>query len=176
MKENVWAKTILSVYRYLERICGSIDKMVESRAMASFYVCSVNFANSNIINVADKIIALTERKKTLINLKILANNALEKCKPISAEILIEKYIDGDKSNDIAERHNLPMRSYFRKLSNAETEFGENLASLGYNEKKLNSFLPGEKWICDVYARLSDESKENKVKQSPINNLQLQLER
>lgn len=175
MKENVWAKTILSVYRYLERICGSIDKMVESRAMASFYVCSVNFANSNIINVADKIIALTERKKTLINLKVLVDNALKQCKSLNAQILIEKYFDGDKSNDIAERHNLPIRSYFRKLSNAEVDFGNQLCSLGYNERKLNSFLANEKWICEVYERFSCEAKvDNCLNERQISNLQLQL--
>ena len=159
MKDNVWAKTILTVYRYLERICDSIDKMVENKALASFYVCSNNFANNNILNVADKLIALSERKKTLINLKVLTCDALKNCDSLNAQLLIEKYFEGDKSCDIAKRHNIPERSYFRKLTYAEHDFLVQVAKLGYSENKLNSFLVKEKWITEVYSRFSSQSRE-----------------
>ena len=31
----VWAKTLLSVYRYLERIAGAIDKIIEKTGLGS---------------------------------------------------------------------------------------------------------------------------------------------
>jgi len=171
MKNNIWAKTILSVYRYLERICDSIDKMVETKAMSSFYVYSSNFAESSVINIADKLIALTERKKTLINLKVLVCDALKKCDTTNAQILIEKYIDGDKSNDIAQRHGLPQRSYFRKLGGAESDFLQQMARLGYREENLSNFLAGEKWILEVYSRYSKEEKEDiELSDNKINRL------
>lgn len=158
MKNNLWAKTTLSVYRYLERICDAIDKMVENKAMASFYVCSCNLANSNIINVADKIIALSERKKTLINLKVLVDNALKNCEHINAQILIEHYMDNDKVADIVARHNFSERSYFRKMENAEKDFLTQLALQGFSESHLAQYLANEKWILDVYSRFLNQEK------------------
>lgn len=160
MKNYIWAKTTLTVYRYIDRICDSIDKMVETKAMSSFYVYSSNFAESSVINIADKLIALGERKKTLINLKVLVCDSLKKCNRLNAQILIEKYIDGDKSNEIAERHGLAQRSYFRKLTSAEGDFLQQMEKLGYNEEKLSTFLKGERWICEVYSRFSKDGGEN----------------
>ncbi len=162
MKNIIWAKTTLTVYRYIDRICDSIDKMVETKALGSFYVYSSNFAESSVINIADKLINLGERKKTLINLKVLICDALKKCDKVNAQILIEKYIDGDKSNDIAERHGLAQRSYFRKLTSAEGDFLQQMEKLGYNEDKLSSFLAGEKWIYEVYSRFLKDNGENNV--------------
>lgn len=160
MKENVWAKTTLSVYRYLERICEAIDKLVEKRAMASFYVSSSCFAQNSVMSVANAIINLTERKKTLINLKVLTEKCLENCDEEYAQILIEKYIDGDKFLAIMSRHGYAERTYFRKLSSAESQFTYNMSKLGYSEEKLSSFLAGEKWIIDVYSRFSLMSRED----------------
>ncbi len=159
MKENVWTKTILSCYRYLERVCSSIDKLVESKALASFYVCSSNFSSSNVINVADKLIELSERKKTLINLKVLTTKVLKKCDRLHAQILIERYIEKDKSDEIALRHNIPIRSYFRKIYSAEKEFSSILTKLGFSDGKLSEFLANEKWIIEVYSRYSSFSRE-----------------
>lgn len=175
MNDNVWSKTILSVYPYLERICGAIDKMVETKAMASFYVTSQSFASSSILNVADKLIELGERKKTLINLKVLVDKALKKSEPLYAQLLIEKYIDRDNPNDIAERHSLPMRSYFRKLSSAESNFTWQMSRLGYSEQKLDEMLKNEKWIGQVYSRnLEKESKPQPAKKIIENEVALQM--
>ena len=71
MNTNIWAKTILSSYRYLERIAGAIDKMVESSGINSRDMSGVAFSNNNILSLAEKMIDLSERKVKLINLKVL---------------------------------------------------------------------------------------------------------
>lgn len=163
MKECVWAKTILSCYRYIERICGAIDKVIEKKALGSFYACSCNFAKSNVLNVTDKIIKWSEKKKTLINLKVLTCDALRKCQKLNAQILIERYIEGDKATDIAERHNLPMRSYFRRLAAAERDFLAQLAHMGYGENRLNEFLCDIGWIMKVYDQYSQQNCQEPVR-------------
>lgn len=147
MKSNLWGKTILTVYKYLERIAGSIDKLVERQALNSYYS---GFKNDGVLDLADKIIELSERKVKLINVKVLTEKALEKMEEVSAQLLIEKYIDGDKGEIIAERHNFPMRTYFRRQLQAEDAFCAYLALLGFSEEKLNKYLSGENWIVEVY--------------------------
>lgn len=159
MKNNIWAKTILTAYKYLERICDAIDNMVESNAVNSFYTSGLTFNENSVTQVADRIIALSERKVTLINLKVLIEEAFLVCGQTGREILIEKYIDGDKAKDIAERRNLSMRTYFRRLDQSESKFLEGLAAKGYDEKSLIKMLKGEKWINNIYERFCDDEKE-----------------
>lgn len=165
MKNNVWAKTILTAHRYLERICDAIDRMVEANAMNSFYVTGTTFMESSVMVVANKLIELGERKKTLINLKVLVEEALASCGEESSDLLIEKYMEQGKAKEIAEKHNYTMRTYFRRLAAAEGQLMEKVALLGYNERRLQEMLKGEKWILDIYCQLS-ESEGGEVKLSP----------
>lgn len=153
MKSNLWAKTILSVYKYLERIAGAIDKLVERQALNSYYYFSGSSIDNGVLSVSKRIIELSERKVKLINLKILTENSLKKCDKLLAQILIAKYIDEDTSENIATSLGLTLRTYFRRLNQAEEQFYNNFALQGFNSKKLSAYLANEKWIVDVYQKL-----------------------
>lgn len=144
--KNVWTKTILTVYRYLDRIAGAIDKLVDRQAMNSYYSA---YTNSGVIDIADEIIKLSERKVKLINLKALTLEALKNIDMQFAQLLIEKYIDGDGCEEIAKRHNLCTRTYFRRLEQAEDNFINYFSMQGFGEKKLYEYLKGEAWIMEV---------------------------
>lgn len=159
MKNNVWAKTILSVYKYLDRVVGAIDKLVREEAFNSFYYSGVNQYKNGTIDVANRIIEMSERKVRLVNLKVLADKALQECNRGSAQILIQKYMDGESSQEIAQRHNLNIRTYFRHLINAEENFAALLAKEGFDDKKLCSYLAGERWIMEVYDNLKNGENE-----------------
>ena len=160
MKNNVWAKTILSVYKYLDRVAGAIDKLVKQEAVNSFYYNGVSKNRNGTLDVANRIIDMSARKVRLVNIKVLADKALCECDRGSAQILIQKYMDGDGSQEIAERNNLNIRTYFRHLINAEEKFSSILAKEGFDDKKLCNYLAGEKWIMEVYYNLKNAEKEN----------------
>ena len=101
MKLNLCAKTVLLVYRYLDRIADAIDRLVERRALNSFYMSGIGCKDNNISNVAQYIIDLSQRKVKLINIKILTEMALDNCPILYSQILIEKYMDNDKACEIA---------------------------------------------------------------------------
>lgn len=159
MQKNIWAKTILTSYRFLEKVSDAIDRLVETRALNSFYMGSNNFSQNNVFVVSESLINLTERKKKLINLKVVCDQSLRSCKEEHAQILIERYIDGDKAKEIAERHELSMRTYFRRLESAEGEFSAYLSRNGYTEKFLAKTLLSEKWIYEIYSKFSSIPRE-----------------
>lgn len=159
MKNNTWGKTILSVYNYFDRVSDAIDKLVKQNAYNSFYFVGNNQSQNGVMAVADRIIELIERKKRLINIRVLADKALMECDRGAAQILIERYMDGDSSQDIADRHNLNIRTYFRHLLSAEEKFCSLLAKYGFDEKKLKEYLSGEKWIMEVFERYEAEARE-----------------
>lgn len=147
MKSNLWAKTFLTIYKYLDRIADAIDKLVERQALNSYYS---GFRNDGILDIADKLIELSERKVKLINIKVLIEQTLEKLEKESAQLLIEKYIDNDRGEDIALRHGLPQRTYYRRQNEAENAFTAYMTLQGFNEKKLNEYVAKENWIMEVY--------------------------
>lgn len=163
MKANLWAKTSLSVYRYLERIADAIDRLVESKAINSFYVSSSNFFTNSVSVIADNIIELSERKVKLINFKVLIETALTACDAEQAALLIEKYFDGEKVKDIVAKHGLTMRTYFRKLNAAENAFYCELAHAGFTDEKLNQYLSSESWIMEVMRRFAQDEKDMDVR-------------
>lgn len=156
MKNNTWGKTVLSVYKYLDRVSEAIDKLVKENAVNSFYFTGTNQNRNGVMQVAERILNLTERKKKLINLRVLADKALVECDRGAAQILIERYMDGDSSQLIAQRHNLNIRTYFRHLISAEEKFSAIMAKYGFTDKKLNEYLAGEKWIFEVYDKFKSE--------------------
>ena len=149
MQNNNWSKTVLGVYRYLPRVSNAFDRLVKTRAYNSGYVSS-NSSFNDVFNVTTAILDLTERKITLINLKLIIEKALKMIDKNYARLLIYKYIDGKKSTEIAEKFGFCLRTYFRKINSALTSFSKALTRLGYGDEKLFKMLKNEKWILDVY--------------------------
>lgn len=150
MKNNIWAKTILATYKYLDTFADSIDKLVEKQALNSFYYVSASKIDNSVMAVSNRIIDLMERKKKLINYKVAIGQALETIDSQLAEILVERYMDNDPSEDIAKRHNLAMRTYFRRLLRAEELFMTAMERKGYSEERLYNDLKNEQIVMDVY--------------------------
>lgn len=162
-KENVaWAKTIINVYKYLEKITGAIDKIFETRAIGGSNMSGGLNGRNSVINLTNTLINLIDRKITLINLKVLTEDVLCAMDNYSARILIQKYCDGRSSEQIAKLFNISRRTYFRKLNTALVSFKKVMAQFGYDEKKLKSTLKNEKWILDVYKKMKESSDDEMV--------------
>ncbi len=147
---NIWSKTILQVYRYLPRVASAYDKMINSRALGSQFSNSLNMATQSATSVANTIIDLSQRKITLINMKLITENCLKEIDRDLAKLLILKYVNGKKSVEIAQKMNVCLRTFFRKLNSALESFSLSLSRLGYNNDRLNDMLKDEKWILAVH--------------------------
>ncbi len=161
MNDNIiWTKTILSVYRYLERISGAIDKIILQSALNSRNVSTFNYFQTNTYAISNRIIDLSDRKITLINLKILIENTLKEIKKSDAELLIQKYFDNWKIKEICQYHNLSTRTSFRKIENAVKTFSCRLSLKGYNADSIAQMLKNEGWILNVYSRFIKKNIED----------------
>ena len=158
MNKSIWAKTILTSYRYLERIADVIDLMVENSGLNSMDISGVNFSYNNILSLSEKMINLSERKVKLINLKILTEQTLEKCGELFSEILILRYIEGKSNVEIIEKTGLAYRTYFRRLADAEHRFEEVLRGRGFNYEKIEDYLASENWILGIKNRIESLKK------------------
>ena len=89
MKTNEWAKTLLYVYKYLDRVADGIDKLVSQNALNSFYTRGEKMGSNGVVATANRIIDLSARKTRLINIKVLTDKALENLNRQYAQILVE---------------------------------------------------------------------------------------
>lgn len=159
MNDLCWTKTLLGVYRYLEKISDAIDKIVLKSAINSSNILGYNYHKNNVLSISQKIIDLSERKVTLINLKVLIECVLQKISDKDAVLLIEKYIDNTKIRVLAEKYNVSIRTIFRKINSAELEFSRKLASAGYNQFRLKEELRNESWIMNYYHQVKNKGED-----------------
>ena len=154
---EIWSKTILSVYRYLDNIANAIDNLVRKKCInSSFYLSG---RNADAYACTSKIIALTERKVQLINLKVITEQALMQLTPTERKILTLFYIDGVSSKDIANLLEISIRSFFRKKAQAVENFDRKLKFNGYTDAKLNDMFRGEHWLNTIYLRAKNCEQE-----------------
>ena len=73
LENELWGKTLLSVYRHLQTMANSIDNLIKRIGINSAFNNSVY--NSTMLD-SNKIIELTERKIKIINLKVIIEKSL----------------------------------------------------------------------------------------------------
>lgn len=163
---RTWTKTILSVYKYLEALSNSIDDLVIKKSINSAFYNNGRFRSC--YDCANKIMQLTERKINLINIKILVEETLGKMPLRYRQLLALSYIDGVKSEEIAEIMHISMRTFFRKKNEAIESFSKNLVINGYTKEKLESMFCGEDWLKNLYNKKLNEEVGHSKRMEEIN--------
>lgn len=151
--QNNWSKTLLSTYSYLETIVGVIDKTVLNYGINSSMSTDTEF-------VANKIISLTERKKFLINLKILTDNILKRIDNDIARILVLKFVDKVKAETASQILGISIRTFFRKINIGISQFSRQLLLFGYTPEKLLQLFKNEEWVTEIYMTYSKKSTKD----------------
>ncbi len=166
MKQNLenelWGKTLLSVYRYLQTMANSIDNLIKRIGINSAFNNSIYNATYKDTN---KIIELTERKIKIINLKVLTEKALNGLSEKHKKILVLCYVDNLNYKKIIEILNISERTYFRRKEMAIASFSNLLAVFGFDAKKLSDYLKHENWIKNAYYQTLNFSASTLCKNS-----------
>ncbi len=159
MQKHIWGKTLLTVYRYLERIADAIDNIIEKQGLQHTSMLGSDALTHNTLALANKIIDLSERKVKLINIKLLVEKALSTINEKGAKILIMKYFDNASCEEILSALSLSRRTYFRRINEMEAAFEAGCSMFGFPMERLDSYLAGEDWILNVK---SSFEKNNEV--------------
>ena len=149
MNLKSWTKTIFMVYRHLPKIINSIDKVFSARALNGGIMSGSACAYNDVYNLTYNLINLSERKKALINLKILADYAIKGIDKNLAKIIILRYMDGYSIKDLANHFNISERTTYRRIDEALRQASFVLNQNGYNQDKIEDSLKKEKWLFDL---------------------------
>ncbi|MBE7082685.1 MAG: hypothetical protein E7378_03325 [Clostridiales bacterium] len=155
-KQKTWSKTLLSSYYYLERLCDSIDKLVNQTAVNSYFSSSSQLYNNSVMDISNRIIDLSNRKIEYINLKVLIEKTLETMPKKLAKLLILKYMQKISIEKCCMLLNMSMRSCYRLLDKSLACFSEQIARFGYNTQKLEIVYWDDKFIKSIYTLIEQD--------------------
>lgn len=147
--QKLWSKTILSSYNYLEKLCDSLDKLIQNTAVNSYYSYSFKNGENSITNISKKIINLSNRKIDYINLKVLTDKALKDMTKQQAKLLILKFINKIQIDKVCELLQMNRRTAYRRIEKALIEFMDVLCSYGYTPEKFEVVYAHDPFIKSI---------------------------
>lgn len=147
--QKLWGKAVLSTYNYLQRLCDSLDKLVEKTAVNSYCYNNLHSAENSIESISNKIIEYSNRKIDYINLKIIIEKALKDIPKQYAKLLILKYIQKMPIEKASQLLNISRRSSYRQLEQALASFMVTLTKYGYTIEKLELDYSSDPFIKSV---------------------------
>lgn len=153
-----WSKSALSLYRYLEAMSNTIDKIVISTGKNSN--CSLLQKYQTTYYQAGKMIELAERKRKMINLKVAVEDTLVNLSVMDRRILGLVFIDGVKSERVAKILNMSLRTFFRRKNKALNNFMEEMELAGFNAEYFIKEYSTERWFNSVYDECLHIKREN----------------
>ena len=143
MEELIWAKTILGVYNSIEKYILKLDTTISNLSL---------MPQLNVDIVTTKIIDLSDRKISLINLKLIIEKLIASCKAKHLRILSLRHIQGLTMEEIALVMNITERTCYRLYADALKNFVVNMQNFGYSSSWFYEYLKMEKWILHQFAR------------------------
>ncbi len=162
MKFEFWCKSFLSIYKLLPALCDSIDNIIEARAISP-----VQMQEDGTYRQTNAIIALSQQKVNMINLKVLTDKTLVQLDEYSARLIINHFIDGISNNDCAKRLGLSRREYFRKKQKALTGFEGYFRMNFQNAKRVyNEVFKGIFWQETMEKLCSYEKMGGSIEDCP----------
>lgn len=155
--QKLWGKALLSTYKYLERLCDSLDALVEKTALNSYYSFSFRLEDNSIENISNKIISYSNRKIGYINIKVLVEKALKEIKKPYAKLLILKFIYEMPIDEICELLKISSSAFYRRLDKALCLFMSTLSSYGYTCEKLELEYSTDLFISSVLKMIKKQN-------------------
>ena len=134
-----------ALLRSLDQISGiieSMDRRFMLKAIGSFSCRLPAEAQAN------RLIELTERKKTLLILRLDIYEALRALKPEYRRILAEKYGFDEEKRGVTDEKN---RSYYKKLALATGKFVKALESGGLTAEKIRTLATSFHFLSEAIA-------------------------
>lgn len=154
-----WTKALLHSYRFLQNLATTIDEKVKQITLGSMVYNSKS--NSDTMSQFDTIIALNDRKLSVVNLKVITENCVNVLKQKELEVISLYYLDGVDIIDICETLDISLRTFYRRKELGINRIAEYLRK-NYKENYFLHTFSQETWLIDLYKYYVRKSKVCKL--------------
>ena len=117
-KFKFWIKTLISSYSTIPEIVKTVDKIIEIQASSVSFVSDIYNKNGGTIDQVERVIDLSERKNSLLNIFIMTKKMLQSLPAEHFEFLERKFIYNWSNEELSNYYEIKLRTVYRKTEQA----------------------------------------------------------
>ncbi len=159
-KLKFWIKTLISEQSTLPEIIKTVDKIIEIQASSVSFTTDVFNKNGSTINQVEKVIDLTERKNSLINIYVITQNMLNVLSTNSLDLIERKFIYNWSMDELSEYYSVSIRTIYRKIDKLINQIYEECLKRKWTLNFIESQTKEEGWLKDKYLKCVNDYFKN----------------
>ena len=119
----------------------------------------------------DKIISYEDRKVVIYNMKYMIEESFRRGKGLALSILKDRYLGHREMDELMREYHVSLRTCYRYLKRGLSDLAKELASLGYDKKRIISEYGNEPLFLTMLNRVikeDDAENEDRERGKEIN--------
>ncbi|MBQ8425315.1 MAG: sigma-70 family RNA polymerase sigma factor, partial [Clostridia bacterium] len=131
---KIWIKTLLYSYKVFPNLINTVDKIINLQASSMSFTSSIYNNSNSTKSQIERIIDLSERKKSLINIHLMIDKIFKDLSYNNRELAEKKFIDKLTNEEIAQEYDISTRTVYRKLNKIIDEIYTYFLKMNWNLK------------------------------------------
>lgn len=159
-KFKFWLKTLISSYSTIPEIVKTVDKIIEIQASSVSFVSDIYNKNGGTIDQVERVIDLSERKNSLLNIFIMTKKMLQSLPAEHFEFLERKFIYNWSNEELSNYYEISLRTVYRKTDKIISEVYEFCLKNKWTLKFIESQIKQEGWMKERYLKFVSDYLKN----------------
>ena len=160
IKFKFWIKTLLSSYSTFPEIIKTIDKIIELQASSLTFASDIYNKNKSTLSQVEKVIDLTERKNSLLNVYIMIKEMIKKLSEDESELLEKKFMYNWSADDLAREYSVSTRTIYRKIDKLIDQIFEYCIKHKWTLKFIEIQIKDEGWLKEKFIKIVNDYIKN----------------
>ena len=161
-----WIKTLISEQNTIPEIIKTVDKIIEIQASSVSFAADIFNKNGTTINQVEKVIDLSERKNSLLNLYVMTKKMLKTLTNDNIDFLERRFIYNWSADELAEYYSISTRTVYRKIDSLIKTIYFECLKFKWTLKFIESQTKSEEWLKEKFLKcVNDYYKNTNYKQS-----------
>lgn len=159
-KLKFWIKTLISEQSTLPEIIKTVDKIIEIQASSVSFSTDIFNKNGSTINQVEKVIDLSERKKSLINIYIMIQKMLKNLSADDYDFIERKFIYNWSNDELSDYYSVSIRTVYRRIDKLIKLIYEECLKNKWTLTFIESQTKEEGWLKEKYFKCVNDYFKN----------------
>ena len=160
IKFKFWIKTLLSSYSTFPEIIKTIDKIIELQASSLTFASDIYNKNKSTLSQVEKVIDLTERKNSLLNVYIMIKEMIKKLSEDESELLEKKFMYNWSADELAREYSVSTRTIYRKIDKLIDQIFDYCIKHKWTLKFVELQIKDEGWLKEKFIKIVNDYIKN----------------
>ena len=161
MTNFLWARTLLTAYRYVPKVIKEIDNVIAEHALSSSGFNGSGFGKFSTLTQIGKIEKLMSLKERALFIKTYVDEIISKLSLVKQKLLSEIFFENKRITNVVKCGQFSPRTYYRRILESLHDFEENMNKSDYKEMDFKRDFK-DNWIAKIQETLLNKNTENKI--------------